>query len=273
MTSITHHAAANLAKIRATRPLIHNITNFVVMNFNANVLLAMGASPVMAHAPEEVAQMAACAGALVLNIGTLSAPWVEAMLIAGKSANSHNIPVIFDPVGAGATNFRTETAQRIINEIEISIIRGNASEILALNPDTISQTAVTKGVDSTRSVDEAAESAAKLAQTLGTTLAITGPIDLITDGKQVLTVANGHASMPLVTGTGCAATAVIGAFAAIDQDQVRAAASALSFFGLAGEMAGRISAAPGSFMVAFQDALSLITEQDLLSGAKITIQH
>ena len=265
MSSISKKAAVNLEAVRAQKPLIHNITNFVVMNFTANTLLAMGGSPVMAHAENEVSDMAAFAGALVLNIGTLTDSWVDSMIKAGQTATKLNIPIILDPVGSGATPLRTRAAKRIIEETKVTVIRGNASEILSLRHDS----SQTKGVDAIHSVEEAEETAKILAVELNTTLAITGPVDLVTNGDRVLKVANGHHLMPYVTGTGCAATATIGAFAAVDDDMVTAAATALAFFGLAGEKAATLSNAPGSFMVALQDSLYTLSPEDLLSGAKI----
>ena len=214
MTTIAEKTAENLQLIRQNKPLIHNITNFVVMNYTANVLLAMGASPVMAHAREEVKEMVSFAGALVLNIGTLSEQWIESMIIAGREATKLGTPIVLDPVGSGATSLRTSSAKTILDESVVSIIRGNSSEILSLSdPDSM-----TKGVDAMHSVDDAAETGSQLARELGTTLAITGPVDLITDGARVIRVENGDAMMPYVTGTGCSATAVIGAFASVEKD-------------------------------------------------------
>ncbi|SHO49797.1 hydroxyethylthiazole kinase [Desulfopila aestuarii] len=266
MSSFGQICAENLEKVRARKPLIHNITNFVVMNSTANVLLAAGASPVMAHAANEVEEMAGFAGALVLNIGTLTDIWVESMLLAGRKCTELKTPIVLDPVGSGATALRTITAKRIIEETSVSVIRGNASEILSLrNTDS-----KTKGVDSLHSVDEAAEAAKALAIELGTTLAITGPVDLVTDGQRVLRVANGHPLMSYVTGTGCAATSVIGAFAAVDDDTVTATATALAYYGLAGEKAGAMSNGPGSFMVNLLDALYNLTPEDVKAGSKIS---
>lgn len=230
MLNLAERAAENLTNIRSAKPLIHNITNFVVMNSTANVLLAAGASPVMAHAENEVEEMVSFAGALVLNIGTLTDSWLESMIKAGMKSSELGIPIILDSVGAGATALRTSAAKRIIEETSVSVICGNASEILSLQDES----SETKGVDSLHSVAEAAETATMLAEELGTTLAITGPVDLVTDGRRGFNVANGHALMPYVTGTGCAATAVIGAFAAVDPDPVTATVTALAFFGLAG---------------------------------------
>jgi hydroxyethylthiazole kinase len=246
--------------------LIHNITNFVVMNFTANVLLSMGASPVMAHAVNEVEEMAGFAGALVLNIGTLTDEWIESMVLAGKKAVSMNTPVILDPVGSGATALRTNSAKRIIQEVGVTVIRGNASEILSLRD----QDSKTKGVDAIHSVEDAADTALILAKELNTVLAITGPTDLVTDGDRILRVENGHPLMGRITGTGCAATTVIGAFLSADEDPVRATATGLSFFGAAGEMAAEKAAAPGSFMVALIDALYEMTPAMLGENAKIS---
>src|SRR5512137_1214723 len=180
---LAQKAADNLRNLREKKPLIHNITNYVVMNYTANALLACGASPVMAHAAEEVEEMVSLAGALVLNIGTLSPPWVQAMLKAGKRANDLHVPVILDPVGAGATRLRTDSARRLIEGLSIQVIRGNPSEILSLGRGV--QGTRPKGVDSVHTVDEAGEAAAALARDLGTTLAITGAVDLITNGEKV----------------------------------------------------------------------------------------
>jgi len=265
MKNLSEKAAQNLDAVRKNKPLIHNITNFVVMNYTANALLAMGASPVMAHAPNEVEQMVSFAGALVLNIGTLTDDWVDSMIIAGKKAAALKIPIILDPVGSGATSLRTGSAKKIINETKISVIRGNASEILSLkNSDS-----KTKGVDSIHSVEDASNTAKMLAGELQTTLAITGPVDLITDGNHAVHVSNGHPLMACVTGTGCTATAVIGAFLAVDNDPFSAAATALAFFGLAGEVAGEKAQAPGSFMIKMLDALYTITPEKLKAGCKI----
>jgi hydroxyethylthiazole kinase len=260
-------AAENLRRIREKKPLVHNITNYVVMNTTANALLACGASPVMAHAVEEVEEMVSLAGALVLNIGTLSPPWIEAMLKAGKRANALHLPVILDPVGAGATRLRTDSARRLIDELSLQVIRGNASEVLSLGGEKSASR--TKGVDSVHTVDQARETAMALARELGTTLAITGVVDLITDGERICRVMNGHEMMSRVTGTGCAATALIGAFLAVDPDPLDAATTALSYFGLAGEQAAAKASGPGSFQVALLDALYGMREEEMRAGARI----
>jgi hydroxyethylthiazole kinase len=260
-------AEDNLRRVREGKPLVHNITNYVVMNYTANALLACGASPVMAHAAEEVEEMVSFAGALVLNIGTLSLSWVEAMVKAGKRANALNIPVILDPVGAGATRLRTDSAKRIIEEVSLQVIRGNASEVMSLAKEGAMSR--TKGVDSVHTVDQAAESAKALAKDLGLTLAITGPVDLITDGDRLCRVLNGHEMMSRITGTGCTATAIIGAFLAVDRDPLKAAVTGLSYLGLAGEMAAARTSGPGSFQIALLDALYEMKGDELKAGARI----
>jgi len=265
MQQLNDMAARNLTAVREKKPLIHNITNFVVMNYTANALLAMGASPVMAHAQNEVEDMVSLAGALVLNIGTLTDDWIDSMIKAGKKASENGTPIILDPVGSGATALRTDSAKKIIDQTRISVIRGNASEILSLRRAE----SKTKGVDSIHSVEEAAKAATVLAQELNTTLAITGPVDLVTDGKRVIRVANGHPLMGCVTGTGCTATVTIGAFLAVDTDPVSATATALAYFGLAGEVAAQSASAPGSFMIQMIDALYSITSEELRKGCKI----
>ncbi len=266
-TKLAQKAADNLKKVREKRPLIHNITNYVVMNYTANALLACGASPVMAHAAEEVEEMVSLAGALVLNIGTLTPQWVEAMLRAGKKANALKVPIVLDPVGSGATRLRTESAERLTRELSIQVVRGNASEVLSLAKKEVR----TKGVDSLHSVEEAEGAAIALAKELKTTLAITGKVDLITDGKRIYKVHNGHEMMGTVTGTGCTATVMIGAFLAVDPDPVEATTTALAYFGLAGEKAALHAKVPGSYQIALLDALFSIDEEELRRGAKIEV--
>jgi len=267
MQSYRELAARNLALVRARKPLVHNITNFVVMNSTANALLAMGASPIMAHSPEEVEELVAIAGALVLNIGTLTPYWIESMEVAGRKARSLGVPIILDPVGSGATRLRTESSRRLIKGTRPDVIRGNASEVLSLSNPGFK----TKGVDSIHSVDDAAEVARALAKELECTLAITGPVDLVTDGAREMRISNGHPLMGYVTGTGCAATTTIGAFLAVDKDPVTAATTALALFGLAGEIAAEATSAPGSFWIAMLDALYTITPEFLAERSKIDI--
>jgi len=267
MSDYAQRAAHNLAALRAQKPLIHNITNFVVMNYTANALLAMGASPVMAHAPDEVEEMVGLAGALVLNIGTLTEEWIDSMITAGKAAAKRRLPVVLDPVGSGATALRTRSARRIISDVRPAVIRGNASEVLSLRDAS----SMTKGVDALHAVDDAARSAAALARELRAVVAITGPVDFVTDGSRTARVANGHSLMGRVTGTGCTATAAIGAFLAVDTDPLSAAATALAYFGLAGEVAAETAAAPGSFMIGMLDALYTISPEQLRDGCRIAM--
>jgi hydroxyethylthiazole kinase len=251
-TESTLSTGADLAAIRERKPLVHQITNYVVMNETANATLALGALPVMAHARDEVEEMAAFAAALVLNIGTLSPPWVEAMLAAGRAANGAGVPVVLDPVGAGATSYRTETARRLLVEVDVAVVRGNPAEIATL----AGREAEIRGVESIGASDSAAELARAAARELGTVAAVTGPTDYISDGERLVVVANGHRLLSSITGSGCMATAITGCFLAVRADApVAAAAEALVAFGVAGEDAARDAKGPGSFHVALYDAL------------------
>jgi hydroxyethylthiazole kinase len=245
------NAGSDLAAIRERKPLVHQITNFVVMNETANATLAVGALPVMAHALQEVEEMARAASALVLNIGTLSDEWVEAMLVAGKAANRAGVPIVLDPVGAGATAYRTETAETLVRELSPAVVRGNAAEIATLG----GQQAEIRGVEA---VGAAAgpELAQQAARALGCVAAVTGAVDHVSDGNRTLAIANGHELMATVTGTGCMATAITGCFLGVRGDQpFEAAAEALVAFGVAGEDAAKVASGPGSFHVALYDAL------------------
>ncbi|SHE72546.1 hydroxyethylthiazole kinase [Mariniphaga anaerophila] len=251
--------STDLAALRANSPLVHNITNFVVMNNTANALLAIGASPVMAHAVEEVADMAGIASALVINIGTLNPLWVEGMIKAGIAATAKGIPVIFDPVGVGATPYRNEVATQIIEKCKPTLIRGNASEIMALAKENVA----TKGVDSTVSANAALDAAKNLAVETGAVVVISGAEDFITDGKQVLTIKNGSPLMPKVTGMGCTASAVLGAFAAINKNTLLAAAHGMAVMSICGEIAAKKSAGPGSLQMHFIDTLYNLSDKDI----------
>jgi hydroxyethylthiazole kinase len=256
-----------LREIRKRQPLVHHITNFVVMNSTANVTLAVGASPIMAHAREEMDAMSAFSNALNLNIGTLTPQWVDSMLAAGKTAGARGVPIILDPVGSGATAFRTEAALRILAEVPVTIVRGNASEIMSLFAS--GEDIKIRGVDSLEAVESVREGAHRLAGKLRKVVAVTGEIDFVTNGDATLEVLNGHPMFGRVTGTGCAATAVISCFAAVEPDPLVAAATALGYYGLAGEEAARTSAGPGSFQVALYDALYNISEEVLLERLRI----
>ena len=251
--------SAAIAAVRTQSPLVHNITNYVVMNNSANALLAVGASPVMAHWVSEMEEMTSIAGALVINIGTLDDKWIEGMLSAGRAAGRHGIPVVLDPVGAGATSQRTEAALRIINDCHPAIIRGNASEIMAL----VDASVKSKGVDSIISSDDALESAKALANDTGAVVVISGETDYITDGKQVHTVEGGSPVMTSVTGMGCTATALTGAFAAVVNDPLVAAAAAMAVMSLAGERAAEYSKGNGSMQMNFLDELCNLTPETL----------
>lgn len=249
----------DLDAVRKQCPLVHNITNYVVMNTTANALLAIGASPVMAHAVEEVKDMVAIASALVINMGTLSPAWVNAMLLAGETARSKGIPVVFDPVGVGATPYRNETASKILEHCKPHIIRGNASEILALAKENIT----TKGVDSTASSDTAIDAAKQLAAQTGAVVVISGAEDFITNGRTILSVKNGSPMMSKVTGMGCSATAILGAFAAVNPNYLHAAAHGMAIMGLAGEIAALKSDGPGSLQMNFIDTLYALSANDV----------
>src|SRR5712692_6462025 len=244
-----------LRELRERKPLVHQITNYVVMNETANATLALGALPVMAHAREEVEEMVVLAGALVLNIGTLSPHWIEAMLLAGKAANEHGIPVVLDPVGAGATRFRTETARRLLDEVKVAVLRGNQGEVATL----VGVAAEVRGVESIGVGGEPADLARAAARNLGLVASVTGPVDHVSDGDRVLAVANGHKLLAAVTGTGCMASALTGCFLAVARDRpLEAAAAALAAFGIAGEDAARDAKGPGSFHVGLYDALAAL---------------
>jgi len=256
---------ADLEKIRAGRPLVHNITNYVVMNTTANALLALGASPVMAHAVEEVEEMAGLAAALVLNIGTLSGPWIEAMKIAARAARKKGIPIILDPVGAGATRFRTAVALELLAAARPAIVRGNASEIRAL----AAAGGETRGVESRHGAEEALEAARELAARYGSIISISGAVDLIVGTERTARVRNGHPMMARVTGMGCAASALTGALLAVNPLPLRAAAHAMAVMGIAGEMAAERSIGPGSLQVNFLDALYALSENDIQSRLRM----
>jgi hydroxyethylthiazole kinase len=263
--STSSSIGTDLAAIRGRAPLVHNITNYVVMNLTANALLALGASPVMAHAVDEVEDMAGIADALVLNIGTLSRPWIEAMEKAAAAAVRKGIPIVLDPVGAGATRFRTETAASLIALSSPAVIRGNASEIRALAWAEQG----TKGVDSRHAADDALEAARTLARRTGGAVSISGPVDLVLDGRNLIRVANGHPMMPRVTGLGCVATALTGAFAAVNPSTLWAAAHAMAVMGIAGEIAGAEARGPASFETAFLDALYRLDEKQIAERLKL----
>ena len=279
MTSTPHTLSADnlwhdVLVVRTAKPLVHNITNFVVAPYNANALLALGASPVMAHAHEEVEQMAQLAGALVVNIGTLDPYWVVAMKKAMKAARQAKKPVVLDPVGAGATAYRTTTVHDLIHLGPPDIIRGNASEIMSL----AGQDTATKGVDSAASSDAAIDAASTLAKQIGGTVCISGADDhVIDDTGRWLSLSNGHEWMTRITGTGCSASAMVGAFCAVQPDKWRATAAAMAWLGVAGEMAAeqiiRDGMGLGTLQARILDMLQLLSHDDFINRLKIRIHN
>jgi len=259
---------ATLALIRQHKPLVHQITNYVVMNQTANATVALGALPVMAHAREEVEEMVALAGALVINIGTLSSDWVESMLAAGWAANELGVPVVLDPVGAGATQYRTETARRILGEVKVAVLRANAGEVASL----VGVKAEVRGVESMAAGEERQALARAAARTLGVVASVTGPTDFVSDGHRVAGVANGHPLLARVSGTGCISSALTGCFVAVKRDEpFEAAVEALVTMGVAGEDAAAGASGPGSFHVRLYDALAGLEPASLSSRANMQL--
>ena len=254
-----------LSAIRERRPLVHNITNFVVMNNSANALLALGASPAMVHSSDEVEDFVALSQALVVNIGTLYSEQIAAGKLAAIRAKVAGVPWVFDPVGAGATPYR-QAAAVALARLGPSVIRGNGSEILAL----AQQARAGQGVDSLHGSEAALDAARKLAEDSGAAIAITGEVDYVTDGRRVVEIHNGHALMTRVTGLGCSATAVIGAFLAVEPDALAATVAALAVFGVAGELAAEQARGPGSLQVELLDALYALDAATLTERARVT---
>jgi hydroxyethylthiazole kinase len=279
--------AASLERIRKQTPLVHNITNFVVMNDTANVLLAIGASPVMAHAISEVREMVAYAGALVLNIGTLDTEWVESMLIAGLEANERGVPVVLDPVGAGATAFRTAATQQILDTVKVAAVRGNAGEIATI----AGLRGKVRGVDSV-SADAPDTAALVVARRTGGAAVASGATDYVAGAPvavragaagtpavpqlagvlRLAEVTNGDPFMGRITGSGCMATAILGAFLAVEADPFLAAVEAMIAFGIAGEAAAAISAGPGTFRAHLIDAVANLSRAQIVDRARARIR-
>lgn len=262
---INKKAAEIFLRIRKQKPLVHQITNFVVMNDTANITMHIGGLPVMAQAKEEMNEMTAIAGALVLNIGTLQADWVESMKLAGKRANELHIPIILDPVGAGATSYRTKTSLELLKGLRIDVLRGNSGEIGILGGGG----GEVKGVESIGSIKNPESIAAALSEKYGCAVAISGKRDIIADRKNIYYVDNGHELLTTLTGTGCMATSVIGAFCAVEKDYTLAAACGFAVYGLAAEIAAIKAKGPGSFKVAFFDAVYNLTAEQIIRGARI----
>ncbi|MDU4961078.1 MAG: hydroxyethylthiazole kinase [Sporomusaceae bacterium] len=266
--SLLQQAAAALTQVHRTKPLVHHITNYVTVNDCANITLAIGASPVMADDPAEVEEMTAVANALVLNMGTLNSRTVGSMLAAGKQARQKGIPIIFDPVGVGATSLRTATAGQIIEELRPTVIRGNMSEIKII----AGLDAAIKGVDSVAG-DEAGESvAAELSRKLDCVIAITGKTDIVAGGGRLCRIGNGHPLLAKLTGSGCMATSLTGCFCGANADEFAATVAAIIAMGLAGERA-QASLRPGegigTFHMRLFDAIATMTPDNLYQGGKV----
>lgn len=249
--------ATAISTLRSKRPLVHCITNYVAMNIAANTLLAAGASPAMVHAEEEAAAFTAMCGGLTINIGTLSTPWARGMRAAAESANANSIPWVLDPVAHFISPYRGEVAQTLL-ALKPSIVRGNASEIIALS----GQSSSGQGVDSGDSVMAAQQAALELARQVGAVIAITGEVDFVTDGTRSMRVTGGSGLMPQVTAMGCSLTALMGAYVAVS-DPLDAAVASLAHFGAAGRVAHSHAAGPGSFQGAFLDALANVDCEEL----------
>lgn len=260
--------STDLNLIREKRPLVHSITNYVVMNETANATLCIGALPIMAHAVEEVEEMVAIASALVLNIGTLEPAWIDAMELAGKRANELGIPVVLDPVGAGATRLRTESSKRLLQSVKISIVRGNAAEVATL----AGIAAEVRGVESIGASATPDEIAKQFASTYGCTVAITGPVDAVSDGKRNASVSNGDIMLSRVVGTGCMSNVIVAAFAAVEPDPFVAAIGGLVAFGAAGELAAKISGnRPGTFAMELLNGLYELDAPTIDALAKVKL--
>lgn len=254
-----------IEEVRQQQPLIHNITNQVVMNFTANGLYAVGAAPVMANAKEEIEEMAQAASALVLNIGTLTVEQVDAMILAGKAANKTGVPVVLDPVGTGATTFRTESSKHILQEVEIACIRGNVGEIANL----AGVEARVRGVDGSNDFD--VQQLAKLAfDKLQVPLAITGEKDVVIDSDTNVIISNGHQLLTKVTGAGCLLSSIIAAFIAVADNVVEAVVEAISYYGVAAENAADMHTYPGSFQIAFLDQLFAVDGEEVSKKQRIS---
>ena len=266
MTPATQSIWTDVERIRAQAPLVHNITNFVVMNNTANALLAIGASPAMVHAPEEAEDFVSISSALVVNIGTLDATFVAGMKLAMRRAKELGKPIVFDPVGVGATAYRNQVSQELLTLASPAVIRGNASEIMAL----AGLNAQTKGVDSLYGSEAAIDAAQRLSSVWGCVVVISGATDYIIRDKRRATVANGHPLMTKVTGMGCTATALTGAFAAVNPDYFQAATHAMAVMGIAGELAAEKNPSPGSLQVNFLNALYELTETDISNRLQLT---
>jgi len=257
--------------VRARKPLIHHITNYVTANDCANITIAAGASPIMADAQEETAYITENAAALVLNMGTLNERTVASMLAAGRAANRAGVPVIFDPVGVGASPFRNRTAARILSEVRICVLRGNRSELRFLAGRNADIKGVDAAADDRNSATDAAVVAKALAARLHCVAALSGAADVISDGDRVIRVENGHPMLACISGTGCMCAALIGAFCgAAPESPLAAAVGAMLTMGIAGELAFAKagSLGYGSFHAALHDAVSQLDGAAMKGSAK-----
>ncbi len=271
MTGISaHDVAATLAALRARTPLVHNITNLVVTNSTANALLAIGASPAMVEAAEEVEAFAAVASALVINLGTMSAPRADAMRLAAASARAAGTPWVLDPVAVGAIAYRSMVAVGLLAH-KPQVVRGNASEIIALAQLASDQPAraAGRGVDSLAHSGEALHAARLLAAATGGAVVISGATDYVVGGARTIAIDNGHPMMTRVTGLGCTATAIIGACLAVEPDPVAAAAHGMALIGLAGEIAAARANGPGSLQMELLDALYCLDAGTVTSRVRL----
>ena len=248
-----------LEAVRTEKPLVLNITNIVVTNFTANVLLAIGASPAMTTFEHEVEELVTHCRALVVNTGTPTMSQVQAMRLGAARAKKLGIPVILDPVGAGASKIRIDAPMEFIRKEWISVVWGNASEIMALGGSQ----GRPRGVDSLHCSDHALDAALKLSASYGCVVCISGEEDLIVSGHRVMKISNGHKMMTLITGMGCASTTLVAAFAAVEKDCFKAAAMGMAVIGLAGELSAGLSSGPGSMAVSFMDTLYSMDEKTL----------
>ncbi len=256
---------ADVRAVREHSPLVHNITNLVVIQFNANVLLACGASPVMAHAHEEVADMAGIAQALVLNIGTLDPYWMESMRLALLAALGRGIPVVLDPVGAGATPYRNQSIEQLLACAAPTVVRGNGSEIMSVAGAAIQ----TRGVDSSAAANDALQAAQALAQRTGAVVCVSGETDHVVDTQgRWARLSNGHPWMTKITGVGCSATALVGAFCAVQPDAWRATVAAMAYLGVVGEVAAEQAMAQGRGVGSMQTGL--LDTLQLMDQARFT---
>lgn len=261
----------SLTALHEKKPLVHHITNDVTVNDCANITLAIGGSPVMAPSIDESAEMAACADALVLNIGTLDKRSIESMIHAAKAANELSIPVVLDPVGVGATALRTESARKLIENVRFAVVRGNASEIMLL----AGECAGIKGVDSSESGMEALGSAIKLSKRLSCTVAVTGAVDIIVSGEKAVFIKNGTPMLSRVTGTGCMCTSLIGAFCGSIRDSFIGAAAGIMSMGISGEVAKSMlkeEEGTGTFRIRLFDSVSNLTPQRLREMGDISCE-